>query len=184
MHANGNRAASLSSGLLARKGGARPAMRRPTVQPVQSIDDLGWNDMGDEAHSLPLTPPAAVSPVLTPAPLPAPAKVPSPVAKQVAQLHEKLKPEAPSPDAIAPGAAPREEPAAKRKSAFTLRLNAERHLRLRLLSAVTNTSAQQLVTEALDALIACHPNVEELAADPKARTSVADPSNGKWGTSS
>ena len=44
--------ASLSAGLLARKGGARPAMRR---QPLGSgpaplnpggYDDLGWNDMG------------------------------------------------------------------------------------------------------------------------------------------
>src|SRR5690606_6358182 len=44
--------ASLSAGLLARKGAARPAMRRqplgsgpaPLVQP--GYDDLGWNDMG------------------------------------------------------------------------------------------------------------------------------------------
>ncbi len=45
--------ASLSAGLLARKGAARPAMRR---QPLgsgpaatfgqQGYDDLGWNDMG------------------------------------------------------------------------------------------------------------------------------------------
>jgi len=44
--------ASLSAGLLARKGGARPAMRRQPLgsgpAPLNSMgyDDLGWNDMG------------------------------------------------------------------------------------------------------------------------------------------
>ncbi len=41
--------ASLSSALLARKGGARPAMRRQTTLHAASLsshDDLGWNDMG------------------------------------------------------------------------------------------------------------------------------------------
>src|SRR3546814_15391568 len=44
--------ASLSAGLLARKGGARPAMRRQPLgsgpAPLNSggYDDLGWNDMG------------------------------------------------------------------------------------------------------------------------------------------
>jgi hypothetical protein len=41
-----------------------------------------------------------------------------------------------------------------RKVAFTLRIDAERHLRLRLLSALTNRSAQRLLTEALDSIIA------------------------------
>ena len=51
----------------------------------------------------------------------------------------------------------------KPKSAFTLRLDADRHLRLRLASAVTDRSAQQLVTEALDAFLATLPEVEGLA---------------------
>ncbi|MEQ8310066.1 MAG: hypothetical protein RIA72_05140 [Sphingopyxis sp.] len=44
--------ASLSAGLLARKGGARPAMRRqplgsgPAPMGGMGYDDLGWNDMG------------------------------------------------------------------------------------------------------------------------------------------
>lgn len=44
--------ASLSAGLLARKGGARPAMRRqplgsgPAPTNAAGYDDLGWNDMG------------------------------------------------------------------------------------------------------------------------------------------
>ena len=42
--------ASLSSGLLARKGAARPAMRPQGFgQSGASLEDLGWNDMGFEA---------------------------------------------------------------------------------------------------------------------------------------
>ena len=41
--------ASLSSGLLARKGAARPAMRPQGFgQGGASLEDLGWNDMGFE----------------------------------------------------------------------------------------------------------------------------------------
>ena len=41
--------ASLSSGLLARKGAARPAMRPQGFgQAGASLEDLGWNDMGFE----------------------------------------------------------------------------------------------------------------------------------------
>ena len=41
--------ASLSSGLLARKGAARPAMRPQGFgQGASGLDDLGWNDMGFE----------------------------------------------------------------------------------------------------------------------------------------
>ena len=42
--------ASLSSGLLARKGAAKPAMRPQGFgQMGASLEDLGWNDMGFEA---------------------------------------------------------------------------------------------------------------------------------------
>ena len=42
--------ASLSSGLLARKGAAKPAMRPQGFgQMGGSIEDLGWNDMGYSA---------------------------------------------------------------------------------------------------------------------------------------
>ena len=41
--------ASLSSGLLARKGAARPAMRpQGFAQGAPGLEDLGWNDMGFE----------------------------------------------------------------------------------------------------------------------------------------
>jgi len=51
---------------------------------------------------------------------------------------------------------------ARQKVAFTLRLNKERHLKLRLASAVTNQSAQCLVTEALDQFLEQHPDVQAL----------------------
>ena len=49
--------ASLNPRLLARKGGARPAMRQAaSALAMQSqlvdSDDLGWNDMGAEVHQL------------------------------------------------------------------------------------------------------------------------------------
>ena len=49
--------ASLSSGLLARKGAARPAMRPQGFGQVgANMDDLGWNDMGFEAPKPALAP--------------------------------------------------------------------------------------------------------------------------------
>ena len=51
----------------------------------------------------------------------------------------------------------------KHKAAFTLRLDEERHLRLRLASAVSGCSAQQIVTGALDAFLESLPEVGELA---------------------
>ena len=53
-------------------------------------------------------------------------------------------------------------PAAKAKAAFTLRLDPERHLKLRLACAVRGGSAQQLVTDALDRLLQGMPELEEL----------------------
>ena len=49
--------ASLSSGLLARKGAARPAMRPQGFGQVGSgLEDLGWNDMGFEPPKPALAP--------------------------------------------------------------------------------------------------------------------------------
>lgn len=52
---------------------------------------------------------------------------------------------------------------AGRRAAFTLRLDSDRHLRLRLAAAVTGQSAQQLVTAALDDLLTKIPEIEDLA---------------------
>ncbi len=178
--------ASLSSGLLARKGAAKPAMR---PQGFGGFEDLGWNDMGhgpadpDFEPDLPEHVPSSIA-ALTPAPKPLrleegepevvaqqraiaesfeaesvedePAPAPAPIAckapAEVVRLPKRAEP------AVAPG----------RKAAFTLRLDAERHLRLRLATAVTGRSAQQIVTGALDQVLAAIPEVDALAQQARA----------------
>jgi hypothetical protein len=83
---------------------------------------------------------------------------------------EALAPSVPAVKVV-PASAPRAETPAPRKSdafsrraAFTLRLDAKRHLKLRLASTVRNRSAQQLVTEALDRFLNDIPEIEALAA--------------------
>ncbi|GAA0483189.1 hypothetical protein GCM10009096_26970 [Parasphingorhabdus litoris] len=51
----------------------------------------------------------------------------------------------------------------KAKAAFTLRLDADRHLKLRLATAVKNVSAQQLVTKAVDEYLRTIPELDDLA---------------------
>ena len=173
--------ASLSSGLLARKGAARPAMRPQGYAANAGFDDLGWNDMGHEPtgeyeDDLPEHVPSSIA-ALTPAPKPAPQEAPEPeVFAQQRAIAESFaaEPEPVAEPEPAPAAAravvelPKRQaaPAAAsgRKAAFTLRVDAERHLRLRLATAVTGRSAQQLVTEALDRLLESLPEIESLAA--------------------
>ena len=62
---------------------------------------------------------------------------------------------------------PRAAPGSKDKAAFTLRLDAERHLKLRLACAIDGRSAQMLVTEALDQLLASMPELEAVAEKAK-----------------
>ena len=193
--------ASLSSGLLARKGQARPAMRPQGFTggyaSLAGIEDLGWNDMGHahepvaDVHQLHeddqiQPPPEGVPPVLAQrhalkqefeppvlddiavedepeglveALAPQPEVVTDPVVANVvvADTFE------PRPVSVA--AASRIARATKHahKAAFTLRLDEGRHLRLRLASAVSGRSAQQIVTEALDAYLESLPEVDELA---------------------
>lgn len=83
------------------------------------------------------------------------------------------------PSAVAPVASPvskgtaarvvRDVKGGKSKAAFTLRLDNERHLKLRLASALCNRSAQQLVTEALDAFLESITEVDDLARQVAAR---------------
>jgi len=207
--------ASLSSGLLARKGAARPAMRPQGFgQGGASLEDLGWDDMGfeppkatsaarDETHDAfgeeleeqPLRNPVAA---LTP--------VQSPVHSQQAEIADRLdvpeefteegeevdetaelyEPEAETPEpkisetkndeppvvveltaarsTVARRAStPRAAPGSKAKAAFTLRLDPDRHLKLRLACAVSGRSAQMLVTDALDALLNSMPELDSMA---------------------
>jgi len=212
--------ASLSSGLLARKGAAKPAMRPQGFGSFGgSLEDLGWNDMG---HAGPEHVPSSVE-ALTPAPrlhaAPEPESfepVEPPVFEQHRAIEEAFEPEPeeafehepeeayepeaaeepeaeeacepealvepepepeaaveaePEPEPLPVRAAPapvvpisnRRMPAPKGKAAFTLRLDPERHLKLRLACAVTRRSAQQLVTGALDEFLNGLPEVQALA---------------------
>ena len=161
--------ASLTAGLLARKGAARPAMRPqlvphsallpadlpPPTPAEEAWHDLGWNDMGsgpDGAAAEPESAPAAVVPIHPATPVAMVAEEP-PVRRQQAAIADKVARRSRR-SALADG----------RRAAFTLRLDAERHLRLRLACTLGNHSAQQVVTEALDRLLGNLPELEALAA--------------------
>jgi hypothetical protein len=209
--------ASLTSGLLARKGQARPAMRpQGFSMGFGHPEDLGWNDMGySEADQEPRRLNGPRLPVSLSGPHPvmpvgvaANADVPV-VVRQINEIAREMgasKDAAETPIASAPVAAGvavgTTPPAARRstkapvrgarravqgaakpvvpslggrKSAFTLRLDVERHLHLRLACAVQNRSAQQLLIEALDGLLDQLPDVARLAASLPDQ-SAADPS--------
>ncbi|HEX6374823.1 MAG TPA: hypothetical protein VFZ91_03790 [Allosphingosinicella sp.] len=178
--------ASLSSGLLARKGAAKPAMRPQGFGSFgSSLEDLGWDDMGHapgalhEGHELPEHVPSSIE-ALTPAPGGrAPAEPPA-VIDQRRELEARLAEPRPEPEPEAEQAGSEPEPvrqgppkvvalprsravAARAKAAFTLRLDPERHLKLRLACALSRRSAQQLVTEALDDFLDSLPELDALA---------------------
>lgn len=81
---------------------------------------------------------------------------PAPVAEPVVA--------APAPRAARPAASTR-VPASQagRRAAFTLRLDADRHLKLRLAATMQGVSAQALVTEALDRLLAEYDDLDVIA---------------------
>ncbi|SCW82766.1 hypothetical protein SAMN02927924_03176 [Sphingobium faniae] len=152
--------ASLTSGLLARKGAAQPAMRRPAVlgpgraaMAAVPQDDLGWNDMGDA----PMVPPLQPSPIASLTPMTHALPTAAPIPPVVAERHELAERVAETLSTKSRGAA------SARKTAFTLRLDADRHLRLRLACAVTGRSAQQIVTEAVDKYLGDLPEIDRLA---------------------
>ena len=223
--------ASLGPTLLARKGGAKPAMRpqlpvlgeaeKVAAIAEEQLEDLGWNDMGDEGDD---TASAVVVSFDPATPFDADAAAASPahspiVHRQQRRLEERLLadavmtgPEDAEPDdaedaddawdedygaheaaypslhsdepddapaaetaPAAPVLAVRAKPAAKavqpasvapagRRAAFTLRLDPERHLKLRLAATMRGVSAQVLVTDALDALLADFEELNTIAA--------------------
>ncbi len=160
-------AASLSSGLLARKGQARPAMRPQGyigLDPGTSLADLGWNDMGSELPAPafePVPPVLAQRQTLVEEFAPEPQPVIEPVAAPVASEPEPEAPARPVSTATAARIG-REVASRKGKAAFTLRLDHERHLKLRLASALNGRSAQVIVTEALDAFLETLPELGAL----------------------
>ncbi|MEO7504410.1 MAG: hypothetical protein ABIT69_04415 [Sphingomicrobium sp.] len=90
-------------------------------------------------------------PVAEPVAAPAAAPVIATVAAPVAVVHPVRS------------HSPRAAPGSKAKAAFTLRLDGQRHLKLRLACAVSGRSAQLLVTEALDQLLGAMPELEHMA---------------------
>jgi hypothetical protein len=176
---NAPRFASLSGSLLARKGGAKPAMRSSAISQGPLLDDCGWNDMGfEDGPALSDHVPSSIS-ALTPSPR-SPLEE-TPVHAQQRALTERFR-EEPSVAAEAANAPPprptaqvvslpRPQPRADgKKAAFTLRLDSERHLRLRLATAVSGRSAQQLVTAALDEFLKSVPEVATMAGQLPGRT--------------
>jgi hypothetical protein len=187
--------ASLSSGLLARKGAAKPAMRPQGFgQMGVSLEDLGWDDMGhapspsEHYESEPREHVPSSITALTPAPRehsgPEPDQEqagPSVVEQQRAIAASFAKEEARRSVAVAPAvrapaktaavvSLPRQaQDPADRKAAFTLRLDAERHLKLRLACVVVRRSAQQLVIAALDQYLESLPELDALADQLPAR---------------
>ena len=196
--------ASLSSGLLARKGAARPAMKPQGFGQMGggNLEDLGWNDMGFEAPKAVEAPrdathdafgddvvehPRAHPTGLTPVGSPVhdqQAEIadvfggdePDEVIDDTAELYESddeplavVAPKAVSTPIAAPTRAPtpRSAPGSKGKAAFTLRLDPARHLKLRLACAVDGRSAQQIVTDALDRMLADMPELEAMAERAK-----------------
>lgn len=205
--------ASLTSGLLARKGGARPAMRRqqvlgsgPVSHEASGHDDLGWNDMGYDVNPVQTNGGAVerhdsgLSPMTAHDSLPEPQlhrlhgdgadPVSLDSAPEPEVLHQQRRVEAlaqtvaitapaPLPDveptvapaipvAVAVPAKPRARArtaaGAKGSFAFTLRLDSMRHLYLRLASATSNQSAQNILTTLLDGYFAGQPMIAALAA--------------------
>jgi hypothetical protein len=159
--------ASLSSGLLARKGAAKPAMRPQGFGNFgSSLEDLGWNDMGQNEEPEP-QPHHVPSPVtaLTPSAArlaPEPAVVVHQRALRDSFAASEPEP-APAPAILNLPRRRGEPKTGKAKAAFTLRLDPERHLKLRLACALTRHSAQQLVTGALDQYLDALPELDSLA---------------------
>lgn len=204
--------ASLTSGLLARKGAARPAMRRQPlgsgpapVAGANGYDDLGWNDMGYDVD--PVRPDADTRVDLKPllvesmpahnfdAETAVDAEISTfeivPEKPEVVRQFEELQarvevpagdvavaeaPVAEAPVAAVPTAAVakpvRRSPVRRapidahqrEKAAFTLRLDAERHLRLRLASAIYNRSAQHILIDVLDNYLSALPEIDAMAS--------------------
>ena len=163
--------ASLSPTLLARKGGAKPAMRpqhaalasMPADQ-VQAdpdkLEDLGWNDMGENDDQ----PTSAEVVHLIPATQAAPFIQPQPavLTERDAVMQRIATP-------ATPVIRSRKKVDNASRAAFTLRLDTDRHLKLKLACTVRDCSAQALVTEALDALLGAMPELETIAAQVKWR---------------
>lgn len=186
--------ASLGPTLLARKGGAKPAMRPqlaplPEVVEAEQLEDLGWNDMGGDDAATEGQESAEIV-ALDPAQRSTANEdfqIESPLVKQQQEKLEervsakadavpeliKTKPvkkakKAAAKKVAAKKTASKKSPAKSagkktRRAAFTLRLDTDRHLKLRLAATMQGVSAQALVTQALDAMLSDIDDLDTLA---------------------
>jgi len=109
-------------------------------------DEEDYEEEGEEADDTAIYSPLAPH-IALPDPEPELAPVPAPAAPR---SHTAAKPRVP---AVQAG----------RRAAFTLRLDADRHLKLRLAATMQGVSAQVLVTEALDRLLAEYDELDVIA---------------------
>ena len=138
-----NAFASLGPMLLARKGTAKPAMRAQLTQ-NDRVAELGedFDDLAESQSELGWNDMGNDNDVV---PL-RPVRSKSPVRmRKTATVRRKAADQG-------------------RRAAFTLRLDDERHLKLRLASTMQDCSAQALVTEALDRLLGEIPELDSIAA--------------------
>jgi hypothetical protein len=161
---------------------------KPTVVPVRDEDHDGF---GDDIEEHPRVHPTGLTPVASPVhsqqaeiadrlsvdgddeefdetaepddsahhseAQPEPLPIVAPVATRVAESAPRRAP------------TPRAATGSKGKAAFTLRLDPDRHLKLRLACAVDGRSAQQIVTDAVDQFLADMPELDGLAQKAKRR---------------
>ena len=142
----------------------------PTPTPEPELDPEFEAELEPEPeleHEPAFEPDPEFEPVLVSAPATPPARRPvlitapeAPPAPQPALVVSPARPPRRAPR-------PRAAPGSKGKAAFTLRLDPDRHLKLRLACAVGGRSAQQLVTDALDQLLEHMPELDAMAAKAK-----------------
>ncbi|GAB4151014.1 MAG: hypothetical protein Tsb0016_22980 [Sphingomonadales bacterium] len=143
-------AASLTSALLARKGAASPARTNSGGYDALAQDlahDLAANrPVRHQAAAAPVAGTYAAPAVIDTAAAVAAEDAPSP--QDAAMVEAPPAPEKP--------VKPRAASGSRGKAAMTVRLDAERHFKLRLLSAHINRSSQQILIDALDQYLSQH----------------------------
>ncbi len=144
--------ASLGPMLLARKGTAKPAMRAQlgTADRTAQLSD-DFNDLADSQSDLGWNDMGDNDQVVN-----------FPIVNKRPRIMPAT-PMKPRQSAVSQG----------KRAAFTLRLDAERHLKMRLASTMQDMSAQALVTEALDRFLAEIPELDAIAAQMLGKTNKA-----------